>query len=89
MSAMPKGVGFYDEAVTEPSEVIPALKRAFDENAKGRPAYLEFICSQHPVHGGWVMDPSIRGWRPVAESLAERGRTLATTSRVVRVQTSP
>jgi acetolactate synthase I/II/III large subunit len=61
MSAMAKGVGFYGEAVTEPSEVMPALKRAFDENAKGCPAYLEFICSQHPVHGGWVMDPSIRG----------------------------
>ena len=33
---------------------IPALKRAFDENAKGRPAFVEFICSHHPVHGGWV-----------------------------------
>ena len=27
---------------------------AFDENAGGRPAFLEFICSHHPVHGGWV-----------------------------------
>ena len=38
----------------EPSEVIPALKRAFAQNEQNRPAYLEFICSQHPVHGGWV-----------------------------------
>ena len=53
-SAMAKAVGFYGEAVAEPSEVIPALKRAFAENAQNRPAYLEFICSQHPVHGGWV-----------------------------------
>ena len=37
-----------------PSEIIPALKRALDENAKGRPAFIEFICSHHPVHGGWV-----------------------------------
>jgi hypothetical protein len=30
------------------------VKRAFDENARGRPAFLEFLCSHHPVHGGWV-----------------------------------
>jgi len=54
MSAMARAVGLHGEDVTEPSEVIPALKRAFAENAKGRPAFLEFICSHHPVHGGWV-----------------------------------
>ena len=40
--------------VDKTSEILPALKRAFDANAKGRPAYVEFICSHHPVHGGWV-----------------------------------
>jgi len=54
MATMAKAVGFYGEDVSQPSEVIPALRRAFDENAKGRPAFLEFICSHHPVHGGWV-----------------------------------
>src|SRR2546429_512475 len=54
MANMAKAVGFYSEDVTAPSEVLPALKRALDENAKGRPAFLEFICSHHPVHGGWV-----------------------------------
>ncbi len=54
MANMAKAVGFHGEDVTLPSEIIPALKRAFDENAKGRPAFLEFICSHHPVHGGWV-----------------------------------
>ena len=54
MSAMAKAVGFYAEDVAEPSEVMPAVKRALDENAKGQPAFLEFICSRHPVHGGWV-----------------------------------
>ena len=54
MSAMAKAVGWYGEMVSEPSEVIPALKRALDANGQNRPAYLEFICSQHPVHGGWV-----------------------------------
>jgi acetolactate synthase-1/2/3 large subunit len=54
MSAMARAVGWYGETVAEPSDVIPALKRALDANAQKRPAYLEFICSQHPVHGGWV-----------------------------------
>ena len=54
MAAMARAVGFYGEDVSEPSEVIPAFKRALAENAKGRPAFLEFICSHHPVHGGWV-----------------------------------
>jgi acetolactate synthase-1/2/3 large subunit len=54
MSAMARSVGFHAEDVTTPGEVVPALKRAFDENAKGRPAFVEFICSHHPVHGGWV-----------------------------------
>jgi acetolactate synthase-1/2/3 large subunit len=54
MSSMAKAVGFHGEDVTQPSEIIPALKRALDENAKGRPAFVEFISSHHPVHGGWV-----------------------------------
>jgi thiamine pyrophosphate-dependent acetolactate synthase large subunit-like protein len=54
MAAMARAVGFHAEDVTQPAEIIPALRRAFDENAKGRPAFIEFICSHHPVHGGWV-----------------------------------
>lgn len=54
MSAMARAVGWYGEDVSEPSQVIPALQRALDENAKGRPAFIEFICSHNPVHGGWV-----------------------------------
>jgi thiamine pyrophosphate-dependent acetolactate synthase large subunit-like protein len=54
MSSMVRAVGFHGEDVTEPAEIIPALRRALDENARGRPAFLEFICSHHPVHGGWV-----------------------------------
>jgi acetolactate synthase I/II/III large subunit len=54
MAAMARAVGFHGEDVREPAEIIPALKRAFDENAKGRPAFVEFLCSHHPVHGGWV-----------------------------------
>ena len=53
MSEAVKAMGYYAEHVTEPLEIIPALKRAFDENARNHPAYLEFICCQYPVYGGW------------------------------------
>ena len=54
MASVARAVGFHGEDVTDPAEIMPALERALDENAKGRPAFLEFICSHHPVHGGWV-----------------------------------
>jgi hypothetical protein len=41
------------EDVTAPLEIIPALQRALEAKAKKQPAYLELICSQHPVHGSW------------------------------------
>jgi len=59
MSTMARSQGFYAEDVSEPSEIIPALRRALEANAKSQPAYLEFICSQHPVYGGWVRDASV------------------------------
>ena len=58
MANMAKAVGFQAEDVDKPSEILPALKRAFEANAKGRPAYVEFIASHHPVHGGWVRPAS-------------------------------
>jgi acetolactate synthase-1/2/3 large subunit len=54
MSDMARAVGMHAEQIKEPAEIIPALKRALEANAKGKPAYLEFICSHFPVHGGWV-----------------------------------
>jgi acetolactate synthase-1/2/3 large subunit len=56
MASMAGAQGYHAEDVTEPSEIIPALRRAFEANAKQQPAYLEVICSQHPVYGGWVRD---------------------------------
>jgi thiamine pyrophosphate-dependent acetolactate synthase large subunit-like protein len=54
MSEAARAIGYYAEDISEPSEIVPALRRAFDENARGRPAYLEVICSQYPVYGAWV-----------------------------------
>jgi acetolactate synthase-1/2/3 large subunit len=53
-ASMARALGFHSEDVTEPAAIVAALERALAENAKGRPALLEFICSHHPVHGGWV-----------------------------------
>jgi acetolactate synthase-1/2/3 large subunit len=54
MSKMAGALGLHAEQVSEPAEIIPALRRALEANTKGKPAYLEFICSHYPVHGGWV-----------------------------------
>ena len=57
MSKAAEAVGYYAEDVTEPLEIIPALKRALEENERGRPAYLEVICCQYPVFGQWISQP--------------------------------
>ncbi len=54
MASMARSLGLHAEDVTEPAGIVPALERALAANAKGQPALLEFICSHHPVHGGWV-----------------------------------
>src|SRR5258708_21525875 len=54
MSKVIGALGFHTERVSEPDEVIPALRRALDVNTSGRPAYIEFICCQYPVYGQWV-----------------------------------
>jgi thiamine pyrophosphate-dependent acetolactate synthase large subunit-like protein len=54
MSKVIGALGFHTERVSEPAEIIPALRRALDANTSGRPAYIEFICCQYPVYGQWV-----------------------------------
>ncbi len=54
MSKVIGALGFHTERVTEAAEIVPALRRAFDVNGSGRPAYIEFICCQYPVYGQWV-----------------------------------
>jgi acetolactate synthase-1/2/3 large subunit len=54
MSKVIGALGFHTERVSEPAEVIPALRRALDVNTSGRPAYIEFVCCQYPVYGQWV-----------------------------------
>ena len=54
MSKVIGALGLHTERVSEPADVIPALKRALAANEAGRPAYIELLCSQYPVYGRWV-----------------------------------
>jgi acetolactate synthase I/II/III large subunit len=54
MSKVIGALGFHTERVSDPAEVIPALRRALHVNTSGKPAYIEFICCQYPVYGRWV-----------------------------------
>ena len=54
MAASVGAMGYYSERVFDPAEVIPAIKRALEQNEAGKPAYLEIICSKWPVFGAFV-----------------------------------
>ena len=54
MSRVASELGLHAERVTEPRDVIPAMKRALAANDTGQPSYIEFICSQYPIYGGWA-----------------------------------
>jgi acetolactate synthase-1/2/3 large subunit len=38
-----KALGGYGERITEPNEIIPAIKRGIEQTREGRPVLLEFI----------------------------------------------
>ena len=42
-SEMAKAFGGYGERITEPSEIVPAIRRGIEQTRKGTPALLEFI----------------------------------------------
>ena len=45
-AAMARAFGGYGERVTEPGEIIPAIKRGIEQTRNGVPALLEFITSK-------------------------------------------
>ena len=42
-AAMARAFGGYGERVTEPSDIIPAIRRGIEQTENGVPALLEFI----------------------------------------------
>ena len=57
MSRVAAELGLHAERVADPAEIVDSLKRAKAANDAGQPAYIEYICSQYPVYGGWVPGP--------------------------------
>ena len=45
-AAMARAFGGYGERVTEPAEIVPAIRRGIEQTKKGVPALLEFITSK-------------------------------------------
>ena len=43
-------LGGYGERVTEPSEIVPAIKRGIAATQDGRPALLEFITTEEKAY---------------------------------------
>ena len=43
---MARAFGGYGERITEVGEIVPAIKRAREQNENGIPALLEFITAQ-------------------------------------------
>jgi thiamine pyrophosphate-dependent acetolactate synthase large subunit-like protein len=43
---MARAFGGYGERVTDPAEIIPAIKRGIEQTRNGMPALLEFITSK-------------------------------------------
>ena len=54
MSKIAAELGYLSLRIDNPDEIENALEEALIANEKGQPAYLEFICNQFPVYGGWV-----------------------------------
>jgi acetolactate synthase-1/2/3 large subunit len=52
---MAKAFGGHGERVTEPGQIVPAIKRALDKSKGGTPSLLEFITTkeiEYPVLRG-------------------------------------
>jgi acetolactate synthase-1/2/3 large subunit len=45
-AAMARAFGGYGERVTDPSEIVPAIRRGIEQTKAGKPALLEFITSK-------------------------------------------
>jgi acetolactate synthase-1/2/3 large subunit len=45
-AAMARAFGAYGERVTEPDEIVPAIRRGIAATERGEPALLEFITSK-------------------------------------------
>jgi acetolactate synthase-1/2/3 large subunit len=45
-AAMARAFGGYGERVTEPDQIVPAIRRGIEQTERGTPALLEFLTSK-------------------------------------------
>ena len=45
-AAMARAFGGYGERVTDPDDIVPAIRRGIEQTRQGNPALLEFITSK-------------------------------------------
>ena len=63
-----KALGGYGERVTEPGEIVPAIKRGIEQTKEGKPVLLEFITAE----GDQVLDLQVNV--PFPSTLSPPGR---------------
>jgi acetolactate synthase-1/2/3 large subunit len=49
-----KSLGGFGLRVTEPSQIVPAIKAGVEATREGKPALLEFITTQEKVYSTWT-----------------------------------
>jgi len=59
MASMARAQGYHAEDVTEPSAIIPALRRALEANAKRQPAFLELSARSIRSMGAGCATPGL------------------------------
>ena len=58
-------MGGYGERITDPSEIVPAIKRGIEQTQNGVPVLLEFITSQELAASKWPVGSTREGNRKV------------------------
>ncbi|GIH68089.1 thiamine pyrophosphate-requiring protein [Sphaerimonospora thailandensis] len=64
-AAMARAFGGYGERVTDPSEIVPAIRRGIRQTREGTPALLEFITSKELRWSGYGLPGYVR---PIPDS---------------------
>jgi acetolactate synthase-1/2/3 large subunit len=50
---MARSFGAYGERITEPSQIVPAIRRGIEQTREGKPALLEFITRKETVRSSY------------------------------------
>ncbi|MCG6859023.1 MAG: thiamine pyrophosphate-requiring protein [Salaquimonas sp.] len=60
-----KALGGYGERITDPAEIVPAIKRGIEQTKNGVPVLLEFITSQELAASKWPVGSTRQGTKKI------------------------